>query len=393
MTARVPNRPGLAAGLRRLDATLTGKPRKSGDQARFSGAPVTGLALLWRKLAFGTAARAEIWQLLADVMEAGVSIEKAVEALVEAHDGFGRKGRAYVLAEMSAGLLDGNAGQRLAPYVSGPERILMAGLGTQKPEAIFGGAARLLRNRMALRKAVTEAVAMPILLSFGLLGLVLFFGLEFLPALGQVVDFDTLPLLQDVTVKVTLALSENPQALALGIACSTVALVTLMRFWTGPGRSLADRVPPFSLVRLQAGTGFLFAVIEAGRSGAAVTPALLAQMAEATGRYEASRIRALIPGLERTGNLGEAALAAGQGFPDRELAVVLRILWNHKGGIDRAGWFLERRLERIESSVKARMAVLNVTLLALVSVVLVLLMSIMMPVINQLNQAQQAAGV
>ena len=387
MADRPPLGTGVMARLRRLDAALLAVLRKPSGQARFSGDPVRGPARLWRKLAFGAAARAELWQLLADVTEAGVSIDDAVRALVEAHDRFGKRGRASVLAEMSAGLVDGNAGRRLAPYVSAPERILLDGLGSQKADAIFGGAARLLRNRMALRKAVRDAVAMPILLSFGLLALVLFFGLELLPAFGEVVDLDALPPVQDVTVKVTLALSNDPQMLAAWIAGGIAALVMLMRLWTGPGRAYADRFPPFSLMRLQAGTGFLFAVIEYGQNGTAVTPRLLERMAGATGRYEASRIRALIPHLTRTGNLGTAALEAGQGFPDPELAVVLRLLWNETDGIERAGRFLERRLERIESGVKARMAALNVALLTLVTVVLVLLMSVMLPVFEQLNRA------
>jgi len=159
-----------------------------------------------------------------------------------------------------------------------------------------------------------------------------------------------------------------------------------MRFWTGTGRVIADRFPPFSVMRLQAGTGFLFAIIEYGHNGTAVTTALLERMARATGRYEASRIRAMIRPLERTGNLGTAALSAGQGFPNDDIAVVLRVLWNRDNGIARAGMFLERRLDQIESTVKARMAVLNAVLLTLVTAVLVLLMSVMMPVFDQLNQ-------
>jgi len=350
------------------------------------GGPVAGPARLWRGLAFGAPARAETWQLLADVVEAGVSLDETVETLIGGLLRAGRRGRALVLAEMRAGLLDGDAGARLAPYVSPPERLILDGLGSQEASAVFASAARLLRNRLALRRALVEAVAMPVLLAFGLLALVLFFGLELLPALGEIVDFGALPPLQDVTVSVTLALSSDPRALALWIAAGAGVLAALMRFWTGAGRALADRLPPFSVMRMQAGTGFLFAVIEYGRNGTAVTPRLLERMASATGRYGASRIRALVPHLERTGNLGAAALEAGQGFPDDDLSTVLRTLWNREDGIARAGVFLERRLERIEAGVKARMAVLNAILLTLVTVVLVLLMSVMMPVFDQLNR-------
>ncbi len=392
MTDRAPILHGLMARLRRLDAALSGKGKAgAGGQATISGDRVPLPARLWRGLLFGATTRAETWQLLADVTEAGINLDVAVETLIKAYRRRGRTGLALVLAEMRAGLLDGNAGERLSPYVSAPERLLLDGIESQDATAIFDGAARLLRNRTALRKALTEAIAMPVLLGFGLLALVLFFGLELLPTLGEIVDFDTLPPLQDIAVTVTLALSDDPLALAFRIAGIAAALAALMRFWTGRGRATADRFPPFSVMRLQAGTGFLFAVTEYGRAGVAITPRLMERMAKATGRYGASRIRALVPHLERTGNLGEAALAAGQGFPDDELAAVLQVLWNEKGGVERAGRFLERRLERIEGNVKARMAVLNAVLMIAVAAVLLVLMSITLPLVDQLNAGMGAA--
>ena len=391
MTDRPPLGTGVMARLRRMDAALSGKSGKPSGQARFSGDPVRGPARLWRKLAFGAAARAELWQLLADVTEAGVDPGDAVETLIKACLRRGRKGRALVLAEMRAGLLDGNAGERLAPYVSAPERLLLDGIGSQNADAVFGGAARLLRNRMALSKALTAAIAMPVFLSVCLLALVLFFGLELLPAFAEIVDFDTLPPLQAGAVGITLAISGDPLALAFWIAGIATALVLLMQYWTGPGRAFADRFPPFSVMRLQAGTGFLFAVTEYGQAGVAITPRLLEDMARTAGRYGASRIRALVPHLERTGNLGTAALDAGQGFPDDELAAVLQVLWNEERGVERSGRFLERHLERIEGDVKARMAVLNVVLMIVIAAALLALMSVALPLVDQLNSAMAAA--
>ena len=391
MTDRPPLGTGVMARLRRMDAALSGKSGKPSGQVRFSGDPVRGPARLWRKLAFGAAARAELWQLFADVTEAGVDPGDAVETLIKACLRRGRKGRALVLAEMRAGLLDGNAGERLAPYVSAPERLLLDGIGSQNADAVFGGAARLLRNRMALSKALTAAIAMPVFLSVCLLALVLFFGLELLPAFAEIVDFDTLPPLQAAAVGITLAISGDPLALAFWIAGIATALVLLMQYWTGPGRAFADRFPPFSVIRLQAGTGFLFAVTEYGQAGVAITPRLLEDMARTAGRYGASRIRALVPHLERTGNLGTAALEAGQGFPDDELAAVLQVLWNEERGVERSGRFLERRLERIEGGVKARMAVLNVVLMIVIAAALLALMSVALPLVDQLNSAMASA--
>ncbi|MYH50269.1 MAG: hypothetical protein F4151_12265 [Gammaproteobacteria bacterium] len=376
----------LMAWLRRLDARIAGKGR-DGGHAPLSGDPVGLPGRFRRGLSFGAAARAETWQLLADVTEAGVEIGGAVETVIGTCRRSGRTGRALVLAEMRAGLLNNNPGGRLAPYVSAPERLLLDGVASRNADALLNGAARLLRNRMALRKALLEAVAMPVLLGFGLLGLVLFFGLELLPAFAQIMDLDALPPLQAAAVAVTLAISGNPLALAFWLGGTAAALALLMLYWTGPGRAFADRFPPFSVMRLQAGTSFLFALTEYGQAGVGITPKLLEEMANASERYGASRIRALVPHLERTGNLGTAALAAGQGFPDDELAAVLEVLLAHEGGVERAGGFLERRLERIEGNVKARMAALNVVLMVAIAAALLALMSVALPLVEQLQAA------
>lgn len=356
-----------------------------------SGAPVNGLALLRRKLGFGTAARAEVWQLLADVVESGIELEQALDALILGCLKTGRLARARVLAELRAAWLDNDLPDRLSRYALPPERLILDGLGALEAHVVFGSAARLLRTRLAMRKALSEALALPLLLVGGLIGIIVFFGLQLLPALSEVIDLDALGGLQGIIVQGTLGFSANPTRLGIGIVGCIAGLGLLMRVWTGWGRVFADRFPPFSVMRLQAGTGFLFAVIEYGRGGRAITPDLLERMARAGGRYEASRIRALAGGLAGNDNLGDAALEAGQGFPDDEMAVVLRLLWKRPGGIARAGDFLDRRLAQIETSIKARMAALNVLLMIAVATALLGLMSIALPIVDQINQ--QITGV
>ena len=136
-----------------------------------------------------------------------------------------------------------------------------------------------------------------------------------------------------------------------------------------------------------AGAGFLFAVVEYGRSGEAITTRLLNRMADAATPYARSRIRAVARAYTPAGgNLGEAALRAGQGFPAVELSAVLRSLWNRPGGIARVGGVLERWLARIEETVRTRMAMANVALMILIAGALVALMSVALPIVDQINR-------
>lgn len=354
-----------------------------------AGAPARGVARIWRRALFGPSVRAEVWQLLADVIEgSGADLGRMMEAVAEGYAVQGRRTVAAVILEIRAGLGEGAVDERVAPYCGGAERILFDGLGRQEAGKVFKGAARLVRSQLAMRKAVLGAIAMPALLVAGFLALLLFFGVELLPALSEIIAFETLPPFQGWVVRTTLAFAADPFANCGWIAAGIAALLAAMRWWTGPGRTQADRLPPFSLIRLQTGAGFLFAITEYGRSDQAVNTQLFERMAGVAGPYGRSRIGAIARRYTQAGgNLGEAAALAGQGFPAPELSAVLRTLWNKPGGFEAIGKVLERWLSRIEDSVKAKMALLNVALMALIAVAMVSLMSIALPIMDQINRA------
>lgn len=375
-----------------MDALTSLKLRLMGGLSRGSGVqtPITQspIQLMLRRTAFGARQRAEVWQLLADVLAgSGEDLGRMIDAVAQGYELQGRKLVAAALRDIRTGLGAGQLSDRLVPYCGPTERILFDGLGMQDPAPLLGAAAHLLRSQMRMRKAIWGAVALPLLLAFGFIGLLLFFGLSLLPSLANVISFDALPPFQGWIVRSTIAFAANPLALAIWIGVLATCLSGLVYFWTGLGRSTADRVPPFSLARLQAGSGFLFALVEYGRAGQPITTQLINRMAEAAPPYARSRIRALARCYTAAGNnLGEASLMAGQGFPTLELVAVLRTLWNQPGGIDRIGDVLDRWLDRAEETVRSAMAVLNVTLLVLISAAMLALMSIALPIVDQINR-------
>ena len=361
-----------------------------GGQAVTGPVPrATGLTRVWRQIRFNRDVREEAWQLLADGLEEeGTDLGEMLEAVARSFRLRGKSTVSDTLLELRAGIGQADLAERLRPYTGSAERILFTGIGHQNAGQLLSGAARILRMELALRKALVNAIAMPVLLVAALFGLVLFFGLELLPALAEVVDFTALSGLQKTVVDVTLALSANPWVPGVGIVGFCGMISFAMHFWTGPGRTQADALPPFSLARVQAGAGFLFAVIEYGRTGEPVHTDLLDRMAAASPPYARSRIRAISRAYVDAGNnLGAASIQAGQGFPAVQMTTTLEVLWNRPGGIVRAGKRLERWMGRVEDRVKAAMAVLNAVLLTLVAAVLLALLSIMAPVFDQLNQA------
>ena len=356
------------------------------------GLAVSKPVLLWRRLFFTKAVRGDVWQLLADILEGGSDISRTLEAMAEAYRAQGKPVVATVLADLRASIPRGRFGERIADYCGPAERLILQGYGEADAARVFTSAARLVRMELAMRTAVVNAVALPVVLVVGLIGLVFLFGLKLYPALEQIADFDTLPIFQQWVIAIVNAIVAYPLLMMGAIAAFASVIALALPNWAGFGRVTADHVFPFSLARLISGAGFLFAVIEAGRSGQTVTTRLFYRMARATSPYARSRITAIAGCYVRAGaNLGTASQMAGQGFPAPELGAILKMLWNEAGtsggpdGIERAGRFVDRWLATIEMRLKARMIAVNGVLLALIAAALVVLASVALPIVEQIT--------
>ena len=380
---------GGAAGERRR--------RPSGGKATGGGRAVPGLGaskpvLLWRRMFFTKAVRGDVWQLLADILEGGSDISRTLEAMAEAYRAQGKPVVATVLIDLRESIPRKRFAERVGDYCGPAERLILQGYGEADTARIFGSAARLVRMELAMRSAIVNAVALPVVLVVGLIGIVFLFGLKLYPALEQIADFETLPVFQQWVIAIVNGIVAWPLPAALAIGAFAMIIALALPNWKGPGRVIADKVFPFSLARLTSGAGFLFSVIEAARSGQSVTTHLFYRMARATSPYARSRITAIANCyVGAKNNLGAAALMAGQGFPAPELGAILKMLWNEAGasggpdGIERAGRFVDRWLANIEMRLKARMIAVNGVLLALIAAALIVLMSVALPIIEQIT--------
>ena len=355
------------------------------------GRAVPGLAvskpvLLWRRLFFTKAVRGVVWQLLADILEGGSDISRTFEAMADAYRAQGKPVVATVITDLREAIPRRRFNERIADYCGPAERLILQGYGSADAARVFASAARLVRMELAMRAAIVNAVALPVVLVLGLIGIVFLFGLRLYPALEQIADFDTLPVFQQWVIAIVNAIVAYPLLAAGSIATVAIVILVALPNWKGPGRVTADKVFPFSLARLTSGAGFLFAVIEAARSGQSVTSRLFYRMARATSPYGRSRITAIaVCYLRARANLGAASLMARQGYPAPELGAILKMLWNEPDGIERAGRFVDRWLAGIETRLKARMIAVNGVLMALIAGAMVVLISVAIPIIQQIT--------
>ncbi len=117
-------------------------------------------------------------------------------------------------------------------------------------------------------------------------------------------------------------------------------------------------MPPYSIYRLIAGSGFLIAFSALQASGVTVEKALL-KIGSVAGPWLRERIDDTLVGVKSGLNAGEALLNAGYQFPSREIVEDLCIYAEY-GGFDAALKMLaDEWLEEGVARITAQMRVLN----------------------------------
>ena len=140
-----------------------------------------------------------------------------------------------------------------------------------------------------------------------------------------------------------------------------------MVHWTGPGRTVLDRIAPFSLYRTITGSAFLFVALEFLGAGLDLNDRAFEDLKRHASPYARHRIGAIQRGMARGAGLGRAMALAGHGFPDPTLVPVAAALDGAPGWEDKLARFVERWVGRSEDLLKSRAAALNGALLIVVT--------------------------
>lgn len=319
--------------------------------------------------AFGREARGETYRLLADLLETGIEVERALEGCRDTWSSQGQKARADILAAWARGAGQGRLGPTIAEWVPAAEGMVFAAADRVPPQVLFTAAAAVADLGGKQKAAVLKAVAMPIFL-FGAVILMLFLaGGWFVPVLEEIVAAENWDTGAAIFRFCSLWLYNN-MILFCGLAAALVAtLWVLTLYWTGPGRAMADSWPPFSFYRTVTGSAFLNVILALFRAGVDVNDAVFEQLKAAASPYGRHRIGA-IQNLYTRGHLplGVSMVQAGHGFPEPSLIPVIRLLEGQPDWENKLGKFVDRWIERLETLLKNRATVVNIVLYLIVGV-------------------------
>lgn len=323
-------------------------------------------ARLFRRLFFTTHTRREAWTLIADLTHAGLALSDALETAADVAQAQGKTQVRDVLLDIRAGIPRDEFIDRIAFYVDGPEQLLFATVDEADAGSLFQSAAKLAEINDKIRSAILGAIAMPVVMLFGLGALLFMLGTQLYPALADVVPAAAWPAPARAVSGVAEWFAGHVPLVMTLIIAAVIGAGVLLRFWTGAGRRYADILPPFSIYKMQSGIGFIFTVVELGKMGVTINSALLDDIAVFGTPYLRSRIREISRQF-RTKKFGQATIDAGQDFPMKEANAVLRALDGQNEWVGKFSAYLDRRIARYVEQVSAQAKALNVILLVFIA--------------------------
>ena len=218
--------------------------------------------------------------------------------------------------------------------------------------------------------ALWGALAVPGALAAGILIALWLSGAEFVPVMAEIVPISKWEIWSKLFADASLWVHGNGLEIVAGLGVGGGALSVTTLNWSGPGRQLADKVPPFSLYRTIAGSSFLFVVIEFLRAGVDLNERTFAQLRASSSRYTRSRITEIERRMKAGAGLGRAMVECGYGFPDPSLVAVVAALDATEGWEEKLAGFVARWARRSEEMLKRRTGFLNGALLTLAAVIM-----------------------
>ena len=310
--------------------------------------------------------RIAIWRLCGSLLESGFEIERVFPLVRQMYAAQGRGAIARRIERLEVAVKTDHLSRAVGRAASGGEALVFQAFGRTDAVAVFAAAARIAEVQDKLLMALWANLAGPCFLLLALVGVVWGAGAFFVPQLADYYPMSAWPAWSRGAGELCLWVAEEILALGLAAAGALAAALWLGAAWTGAGRALADRVAPFSWIRMVTGLAFLLTAIECVRAGIDLNDRTFAALGRGGTRYVRHRIAAIASNMSRGLGFGQAMTATGHGFPEPQLIAVVAALEGMPQWESRLGMFCERWVERAEHHVRARTMLFNRVLLLLV---------------------------
>jgi type II secretory pathway component PulF len=324
----------------------------------------------WR-LRHSPTAREDLYENLADLLDAGIPEADALQLLWDALAEKGReKGRpaACAVAAWQEALERADTfEQALRGWVPAAEQLLFTGPNEGKRVEALRQAADMAKRAGELRKAVLGNLFYPGVLAGLAIWMVWLMGTQIIPVLAQNRPGGDWRGAAAKLISASELLDHWGGPLLLGLVGITVVVAVSLPRWTGWPRAWLDvNMVPWSTYRLIQETSLLLALGAQMQSGVGMNDAIR-ELAEGSASWLRHRLLAILDHLEGGENLGAAMELADHGFPSGDVIGQIDIFDRSGTLTDRLPILAAKRVARAISRIKTQMSLVNILLMGLIS--------------------------
>lgn len=317
----------------------------------------------WAKTQFSDTVRLRLYRKMSKMLSNGLPLLKVLEELRDRASSQGKKPKeplAIILDDCRRSVQNGRLlSEALEGWVPQAEQmILMAGEQSGRLETTLISVVNVVHARKRINAVIVGGMAYPLAILGLVLSYIYLFGTRVIPQFTQMLD----PAKWHGTARSLYLMSLWVQQWMGYTLLVIFALLLLLYFsmprWRGNLRIWADKIPPYSIYRLMAGSGFLMAFSALQAAGVTVEKSLM-RLSNIAQPWLRERLDGALLGVRSGLNCGEALRNAGYEFPSQEVIDDLCVYAEYKGFAEALKLMADEWMEQGVEVISLRMKVLN----------------------------------
>ena len=289
------------------------------------------LELLYAKLVFrlNTEKRMAICRKLASLLRNDFTLMNALGRLEMVESKGGKKPNepfAIVMREWQKNLERGMSfSDATRGWVPPIETLLVTSGNISNLVVALENVGRVVDGMQRITRAMRSAILYPLFLLLLTFGIVIMVGVYLVPPLAEIAGDN---IVWRGAARSLVGLSDFCinywPYIAGGIGAVILVVWLTLANWTGRGRAMFDKMPPYNIYKIQIGVGWLMALAAMVRSGVTI-PDAMRMLADNGNRYLRSILDEALHYVANGENLGVALNHTGRNFPDEDIVGDLMI--------------------------------------------------------------------
>ena len=289
------------------------------------------LELLYAKLVFrlNTEKRMAICRKLASLLRNDFTLMNALGRLEMVESKGGKKPNepfAIVMREWQKNLERGMSfSDATRGWVPPIETLLVTSGNISNLVVALDNVGRVVDGMQRITRAMRSAILYPLFLLLLTFGIVIMVGVYLVPPLAEIAGDN---IVWRGAARSLVGLSDFCinywPYIAGGIGAVILVVWLTLANWTGRGRAMFDKMPPYNIYKIQIGVGWLMALAAMVRSGVTI-PDAMRMLADNGNRYLRSILDEALHYVANGENLGVALNHTGRNFPDEDIVGDLMI--------------------------------------------------------------------